>query len=57
MNYTIERHDQDDGTIDYECWSLNPYYRVFCISDFESDHAKRDSEYLCKLLNNNYKQP
>lgn len=49
--YKVERHDQDDGTIAYECWCAHPYYRVYSINTFESDYAKRDAERLCRLLN------
>jgi hypothetical protein len=51
MNYTIQRVDEEDGTIVYECYSSHPYYRVFAISTFESDYAKRDADRICRLLN------
>ena len=55
MTYACQRIDESDGQITYEITCLNPYYIVCQISDFLNDHAKRDAEYICKLLNDNYK--
>lgn len=49
--YKLERHDQDDGSIVYEIWSVEPYYCVVQIGEFLNEHAKRDAENILALLN------
>lgn len=61
--YVVERHDQEDGAIQYEIWDHRPdTYRRLCTiaeDDVEFDvdvddrgRAKRDAELICAALNN-----
>lgn len=48
-HYTVERHDQEDGSITYEVWSHHPYYRICSINDrHDNASAKRDAEFIAK---------
>lgn len=60
--YVVERHDQEDGSIQYEIWDRRPdTYRRLCTiaeEDVEFDvdvedrgRAKRDADLICAALN------
>lgn len=52
--WTIERHDQDDGTINYEIWAINPpqtYHRVVTLNDSDNENAKADAELIVRAVN------
>lgn len=52
--WTVERHDQDDGTINYEIWAIDPpaiYHRVATINDYDNEHAKDDAELIARAVN------
>lgn len=52
--WTVERHDQEDGSISYEVWDTNPdsYRRVVCLNDSDNEegrNAKRDAYAIAAL--------
>lgn len=52
--WTVERHDQEDGSITYEVWDTNPdsYRRVTWLNDGdlnEGRNAKRDAYLIASL--------
>jgi hypothetical protein len=54
MPWTIERHDQDDGSITYEIWDYNPkdYERICTINDrYDNARAKKHADRIASLHN------
>lgn len=54
--YVVERHDEEDGSINYEIWDHRPdsYRRLCTISDEYSltrGAAKKDAEMVVRALN------
>lgn len=54
--FVVERHDEEDGSINYEIWDHRPnsYRRLCTISDEYSvtrGAAKRDAEMIARALN------
>lgn len=60
--FVIERHDKDDGSIEYEIWDYRPdtYHRLCTIAeepvddDFDQEdrgQALRDATMVCAALN------
>lgn len=61
--YSVERHDQEDGSIHYEIWDTRPEtYRRLCTvceepNEFEDEpcedrgQAKKDAELIIRALN------
>lgn len=52
--FSVERHDNDDGSIAYEIWTHNFEDRVLRMVDNDNPRAKADAELICKLLNNQH---
>lgn len=42
--WIVERHDLESGYISYEVWCLEPYTRLFCISERDNRAAKALAE-------------
>jgi hypothetical protein len=53
LPWTIERHDQEDGTISYEIWSVNPptYHRIVTLNDWDNKNAREDAELIVRAVN------
>jgi len=60
--YVVERHDEEDGSIQYEIWDHRPesYRRLTTVTEeiveFDVDvedrgRAMRDAELICRALN------
>lgn len=52
--WTVERHDQDDGSINYEIWAINPptvYHRIVTLNDWDNERAKDDADLIAKAVN------
>jgi len=60
--YVVERHDEDDGSIEYEIWDHRPesYRRLCTVSEDPVDddedcddrgRAMRDADLICRALN------
>jgi hypothetical protein len=51
--FRVESHDCDGGAIAYEVWDYftGTYHRLCAINDFDSPHAKRDTEPIASALN------
>ena len=54
--WTVERHDQDDGSINYEIWTngwvLTPaYHRVVTLSDADNERAREDAALIVRAVN------
>jgi len=49
----VERHDQDDGQINYEIWcQIAPnYHRVVTLNDWDNEHAREDAKLIVKSVN------
>lgn len=50
--WCVERHDNEDGSIAYEVWSIDGEHRVFRLVDDDDPFAKRDAEHIVALHNN-----
>lgn len=57
--YSVERHDQDDGSITWEIWDTNvEHYRRLCsINDRDTRHALADARLIAKALNDSGATP
>ena len=56
--WTVERHDQDDGTINYEIWAVfrgadggTTMHRIATINDYDNENAKDDAAMIAKAVN------
>lgn len=51
--WIIERHDQDDGSINYEIWAQQApvYHRVVTMNDWDNEAARSDSALIAKAVN------
>lgn len=54
----VERHDQDDGTINYEIWAVfqekdggTNMHRICTINDDDNEHAREDAALIVKAVN------
>lgn len=52
--FTLERHDNEDGSIAFEVWSTNMKWRVLRMVDDDNPNAKADAELITFLLNNQH---
>lgn len=59
MRYSLERHDNDDGSITWEIWDTEPnFYRRICsINDDTNRHAMADARLIAKALNDSKALP
>lgn len=50
----VERHDDDDGTINYELWDHGgaKYHCVCTVTDSFNDNAKAEAEFIALAMNN-----
>lgn len=54
LPWTVERHDQEDGTISYEIWSINPpttYHRIVTLNDWDNENAREDAACIVDAVN------
>ena len=54
MIWTVERHDQEDGSITYEIWCYDPdhYERICSINtEFDTQNAKKWADHIVALHN------
>ena len=51
--WVVERHDQDDGTVNYEIWchTAPTYHRVVTLIDHDNENAKADAELIARAVN------
>ena len=54
--WTVERHDQDDGSINYEIWTngwvlIATYHRVVTLSDADNERAREDAALIVRAVN------
>jgi hypothetical protein len=49
----VERHDQDDGQINYEIWCQDAptYHRVVTLNDWDNENAREDAELIVRAVN------
>lgn len=54
----VERHDQDDGTINYEIWAIfksadggTDMHRIVTLNDDDNEHAKADADLIVRAVN------
>lgn len=52
--FTVERHDNQDGSIAYEIWTHDLQSRVLRMRDDDNKNAKADAELIAHLLNNQH---
>ena len=52
--FTVERHDNDCGSIAYEIWTEDMKARVLRMVDDDNPNAKADAELIAFLLNNQH---
>ncbi len=54
--WVVERHDQDDGQINYEIWcqSAPTYHRVVTLNDYDNEAARDDAKLIVKSVNEAY---
>lgn len=53
--WTVERHDEDGGSITYEVWCHKPYWRICSIPEWDNCGAKAAAESI--VLNHNAALP
>jgi hypothetical protein len=51
--WIVERHDQEDGTINYEIWCQTAphYHRVVTLNDYDNENARDDAALIAKVVN------
>ena len=51
--WLVERHDCDDGTINYEIWcqAAPTYHRVVTLNDWDNEHAREDAALIVEAVN------
>lgn len=54
----VERHDQDDGSINYEIWSVftgadgtTDMHRIVTLNDEDNENARLDAALIVKAVN------
>lgn len=50
--WTVERHDNEDGSIVYEIWTVDYEHRICRIGDDDNRCARRDTAHIVALHNN-----
>jgi hypothetical protein len=55
LPWVVERHDQDDGTINYEIWSQTApnYHRVVTLNDHDNENARTDAAIIVTAVSQN----
>lgn len=55
--WTVERHDHEDGGIAYEIWCWKPHWRITTVYDWDNAHAHVFAEHIASAHNATLKPP